>query len=71
MTFYGAINFDGFLKNSFFALTKLHIVALTDDAEKQVSERKLRLQEAPEARKLLFRAADQPRRLGIPIPAKT
>src|SRR6056297_2908077 len=29
-------------------------------AEKRVSERKLRLQKAPEARKLLFCAADQP-----------
>jgi hypothetical protein len=34
-------------------------------AEKRVSERKLRLQEAPEARKPLFRAADQPQGLWI------
>ncbi|MBS3808787.1 MAG: hypothetical protein KGY38_01355 [Desulfobacterales bacterium] len=29
-------------------------------AEKRISERKLRLEEAPGARKFLFRAADQP-----------
>jgi hypothetical protein len=34
-------------------------------AKKRVSERKLRLQEAPEARKLLFRTDGQPRRLRI------
>ncbi|MBS3732358.1 MAG: hypothetical protein KGY42_05560, partial [Desulfobacterales bacterium] len=34
-------------------------------AEKRVSERKLRLEEAPGARKRLFRAADQPRWLRI------
>jgi hypothetical protein len=40
-------------------------------AEKRVSERKLRLREAPEARKLLFRTTDQPRRLRLWIFLKT
>ncbi|MGM0788271.1 MAG: hypothetical protein ACQETG_11285, partial [Thermodesulfobacteriota bacterium] len=34
-------------------------------AEKRISERKSRLREAPGARKLLFRTADQPRCLWI------
>jgi hypothetical protein len=49
---------------------KLHYAAMKGVVEKRVSERKLSLRKAPEARKLLFHHAFQPRRLGMVLSAK-
>ncbi|MBA2880422.1 hypothetical protein HNR65_000740 [Desulfosalsimonas propionicica] len=53
------------MKFLFFRYTEIVLRYPDGDAEKRVSERKLSLREAHEARKLPFRAADQPSCLWI------
>ncbi|MCF8026484.1 MAG: hypothetical protein K9K82_13485 [Desulfobacteraceae bacterium] len=57
-------------KSFFCSLVGIALRCPEGGAEKRVSERKLRRKEAPGARKLLFRAADQPRCLQICLSAK-